>query len=165
MENRLLVLLRDKGTDIHTDDTLTLFTDDRNREIMEKTSVNIMHSVYHDRAKDNRNTTGSGHRLYDGAATKLMALAIVKIGRHDNQRSFQLFKRFSPQMTTKKIAEPLAVEQSRFRDLQLGEFGELTTGKEFFNFVGRIAIGKQSTHQRTDTRTNDDIRLQTAFFQ
>lgn len=72
MENRLLVLLRDKGTDIHTDDTFTLFTDDRNREIMEKTSVNIMHSVYHDRAKDNRNTTGSGHRLYDGAATKLM---------------------------------------------------------------------------------------------
>lgn len=74
MENRLLVLLRDKGTDIYPDDTLTFFTDDGNREIMEKTSVNIMNSVYHDRAKDNRNATGSGHRFYDGAATELMTL-------------------------------------------------------------------------------------------
>ena len=124
-----------------------------------------MHSVYHDRAKDNRNATGSGHRLYDGAATELMTLAVVKIGRHDNQRGFQFFKRFSSQMTTEEIAEPLAVEQSRLRDLQLGEFGELTSGKEFFDFVGRIAIGKQSAHQRTNTCTDDDIRLQTAFFQ
>ena len=86
MENRLLVFLRDKGADIYPDDTLTFFTDDGNREIMEKTSVNIMHSVYHDRAKDNRNATGSGHRFYDGAATELMTLAVVKVGRHDNQR-------------------------------------------------------------------------------
>ena len=72
MENRLLVLFAGQGGLTFTpDDTLTFFTDDGNREIMKKTSVNIMHSVYHDRAKDNRNATGSGHRLYDGAATEL----------------------------------------------------------------------------------------------
>ena len=49
-------------------------------------------------------------------------------------------------MTTEKIAEPLAVEQSRFRDLQLGELGELASGKEFLDFVGCITIGKQSSH-------------------
>lgn len=36
MENRLLVLLRDKGADIYPDDTLTFFTDDGNREIMKR---------------------------------------------------------------------------------------------------------------------------------
>ena len=146
MENCLLVLLRYKRADIHSDDTFTFFTDDGNREIVEKPPIDIMHAVYHDRAKDYRNTAGSRHRLHDGTATKLMALTVVKVGRHDYQRYFQLFKRLRSQMTTKEITKPLAVEQTGFRDLQLGELGKLTSGKKIFNFIGSIAIGKQSPH-------------------
>ena len=75
-----------------------------------------------------------------------MAFAIIQISRDNHHRNLQVLDVLGPQVSPQEITKALTIEQTRLRNLQLGEFRELTSGKKFLDLRRRIAIGKQGAH-------------------
>ena len=75
-----------------------------------------------------------------------MAFAIIQISRDNHQRNLQVLDVLGPQVSPQEITKALTIEQTRLRNLQLGEFRELTSGKKLLDLRRRITIGKQSAH-------------------
>ncbi len=75
-----------------------------------------------------------------------MAFAIIQISRDNHQRNLQVLDVLGPQVSPQEITKALTIEQTRLRNLQLGEFRELTSGKKLLDLRRRITISKQSAH-------------------
>ena len=96
--------------------------------------------------ENNRDTTRSCHRLNNRTTPKFMAFAIIQISRDNHHRNLQVLDVLGPQVSPQEITKALTIEQTRLRNLQLGEFRELTSGKKLLDLRRRIAIGKQGAH-------------------
>ena len=105
-----------------------------------------MNAIDDYRTENKRDTTRSRHRLNNRTTPKFMAFAIIQISRDNHQRNLQVLDVLGPQVSPQEITKALTIEQTRLRNLQLGEFRELTSGKELLDLRRRITIGKQSAH-------------------